>query len=64
VPHISRFWGDVAFRCSKSASLVSKSAYKVEITYSHISQKAENTPNFLHAALDMPACAPFLRKGA
>ena len=29
---------------------------------SHISQRARDTPNFLYAALDMTACAPFYKE--
>jgi hypothetical protein len=28
----------------------------------HISQKARDTPNFLYAALDTSACAPFIKE--
>jgi hypothetical protein len=35
---------------------------EIKVCVSHISQKKRDTPNFLHAALAMAACAPFFKE--
>src|SRR5271163_4113239 len=69
VPHISRFLRDVGgkFRVTRRSRVglpplgncSALGGVPAHLLPSHISQKTRDTPNFLYAALDKPACAPF-----
>src|SRR5579862_5803319 len=69
VPHISRFLRDVGgkFRVTRRfrvglpplGNCSALGGIPAHLLPSHISQKTRDTPNFLYAALDKPACAPF-----